>query len=85
MGKQKDGYNAVNPTKRQRKKKIKADADNVRHLQMVSVLEQRWMRKVNYGCVNCLEEAYASEMGGTTGYVTDDDLIESSNGKLQRK
>ena len=48
-------------------------------------LEEKWSKKVNYTCCNCLEIAYLSELNNTTGYVTDDELIELSNNKLKHK
>ena len=50
---------------------------------MKQFLEEKWSKKVNYTCDHCLEIAYLSELNGTTGYVTDDDLIILSNYKLK--
>ena len=52
---------------------------------MIEFLENKWKNKVCYTCESCLEIAYTSELSNTTGYVTDDELIESSNNKLQHK
>ena len=52
---------------------------------MIEFLENKWKNKVCYTCESCLEIAYTSELSNTTGYVTDEELIESSNNKLQHK
>lgn len=52
---------------------------------MIIFLEQKYKRTIKYSCVHCLKTAYESEINGITGYVTDDELVESSNGKLKYK
>lgn len=86
MGKQKDGYQAVKPTPKQQKKAKRAAVDHAQALHMVAFLEQRWgARKVTFKCRNCLVEAFESETNGTNGYVTDEELLAASNGKLRPK
>ena len=81
MGKLKDAYNKCKPTDRQIKKQIKNEADN----KMCDFLEKKWNNTITYKCVNCLREAYYSELNNTQGYITDEDLIISSNNKLKHK
>lgn len=64
------------------KKKVKLETDIN---EMVILLESIWKRKVTYTCVHCLREAYNSVINNTKGYVTDEDLIESSNNMLKHK
>ena len=53
---------------------------------MVCFLQSKWKtNNVKYSCANCLQIAYQSEIDNCQGYVTDDDLIESSNGILKHK
>lgn len=52
---------------------------------MILYLETKWNNKVNYTCISCLQEAYNSEINNCNGYITDEDLIESSRNKLHRK
>ena len=52
---------------------------------MVEFLEEKWQNKICYTCINCLKIAYSSEISDSTGYVTDEELIESSNNKLLHK
>jgi hypothetical protein len=67
---------------KQTKKQIKRQAEINN---MIKVLEIKWSNPVKYTCVNCLKEAYLSVINDTNGYVTDDDLIKSSNNKLKHK
>lgn len=64
------------------KKKVKSEPEIN---DMVILLESIWKRKVSYTCINCLREAYNSVINKTKGYVTDEDLIESSNNTLKHK
>ncbi len=48
-------------------------------------LEEKWKTNINYNCVSCLEIAYLSELENDTGYVTDEELITLSKGKLKHK
>lgn len=52
---------------------------------MVATLSARWRNPVKYSCTSCLREAYSSVVSGRNGYVTDDDLIESSRHTLRHK
>jgi len=52
---------------------------------MIRFLEEKYKRKIKYSCIHCLQHAYKCELSGTYGYVTDDDLIESSNNTLRHK
>ncbi len=52
---------------------------------MIDFLEEKWKNKVSFTCEECLKIAYSSELSNTTGYVTDEELIKSSNNKLQQK
>ena len=67
------------------KKQAKKEIDTVKFNAMRNFLEQKWKRTVTYTCVNCLQEAYNSELNNTQGYVTDEDLIVSSNNTLKHK
>lgn len=59
--------------------------DKLLEEEMVEVLRAAWQRDVYYSCSYCLREAYESVVGGYTGYVTDEELIEASNNTLQHK
>jgi hypothetical protein len=49
-------------------------------------VKQKWKNNdIKYNCGYCLKEAYNSEINDSQGYVTDEDLIESSNNKLKHK
>lgn len=55
---------------------------------MIKFLEEKYQREIKYSCVHCLKIAYDFEKYGTkvsNGYVTDEELIESSNRKLIHK
>jgi hypothetical protein len=52
---------------------------------MIKILEQKWSNKVNYTCCHCLKEAYESVINEKNGYVTDEELIKSSNNTLKHK
>lgn len=53
--------------------------------QMIDFLEKKWNNKVNYTCLECLKTAYESVKENKNGYVTDDELIESSHNILRHK
>jgi len=52
---------------------------------MCIFLKNKWKNDVKFTCFNCLQLAYESEVNETNGYVTDEDLIKSSNNKLRHK
>lgn len=52
---------------------------------MLTFLENKWNNKVCYTCEYYLHEAYLSEVNNKDGYVTDEELVLSSNNKLQYK
>lgn len=85
MGKLKDGYNKCKPTDRQIKKQIKNNNDNIKFNKMCDFLESKWNNTITYKCAHCLQEAYDSEVNNTQGYITDEELITSSNNKLKHK
>lgn len=62
---------------------IRENADKIKN--MVKFLEEKWKNKICYTCERCLKEAYSSEVNNITGYVTDEELIESSKNKLLHK
>ena len=67
-------------------KKIQQKDDELNKLNdMITFLEEKYKRTVKYSCVHCLKSAYESEINGITGYVTDEELVESSNNKLKYK
>ena len=76
MGKLKDNYNKKKPNMKLLKKHNKiADEQTV----MCNYLKTKWKNDINFKCFNCLKLAYESEINETYGYVTDEDLIISSN------
>lgn len=85
MGKLKKSYNICKPTQRQIKKQKKNDANDVKYKMMCNFLEKKYSNTINYKCVHCLQEAYNSVINDTQGYVTDDELIISSNNTLKSK
>lgn len=85
MGKLIDAYNKSKPTDRQIKKQNKNNVDNRKFNEMCSFLEKKWNNTIAYKCNHCLQEAYNSELNNTQGYVTDEELITSSNNKLKHK
>lgn len=52
---------------------------------MISFLENKWNTKFNYSCYSCLKEAYLAEFNKKDGYITDEELITASNGRLKHK
>ncbi len=85
MGKLKDAYNKCKPTKRQIKKEKTNNVIDIEVNKMREFLEKKWNNNISYSCIHCLREAYFSELNDTQGYVTDDELIISSNNKLKPK
>lgn len=74
-------YNKLKPTKRQQKKQKQQAAFET----MRAFLADKWNHEVKFTCFCCLETAYKSEMQNMAGYITDDDLILSSQGRLKHK
>ena len=66
-----------------KEKTIKEKSENLS--KMLTFLENKWNNKVCYTCECCLQEAYLSEVNNKDGYVTDEELVLSSNNKLQYK
>lgn len=62
-------------------RKIQKENDEL--IMMKEYLEKKWSKEINYTCVNCLKIAYQSTLNNKIGYVTDDELITLSNGKLR--
>ena len=52
---------------------------------MVHFLENTWNNKVQYTCLECLKTAYESVKQNKNGYITDEELMESSNHTLRYK
>jgi hypothetical protein len=52
---------------------------------MRDFLEKKWNNTITYTCIHCLQEAYNSELNNIQGYITDEELIISSNNKLKHK
>ena len=52
---------------------------------MIEFLEKTWNNKVQYTCLECLKTAYESVKQNKNGYITDEDLMESSNYTLRYK
>ncbi len=63
-------------------KKLKV---NKEHELMIETLESAWKTKVKYTCLECLKTAYMSVKNNTNGYITDEELIKSSNNTLKHK
>lgn len=78
-------YNANKPTKRQTKKLKQLDMSLLKQQLMVNFLKNKWTNDVTFSCSHCLEEAYNSILNNEIGYVTDEELINSSNKTLQHK
>jgi hypothetical protein len=70
-------------TSRKKDKKRMRETHLKQH--MISYLETKWNNTITYTCVNCLQEAYNSEINNYNGYITDEDLIKSSKYKLRHK
>lgn len=52
---------------------------------MLSTLKKYYSNDIQYSCIHCLKEAYLSIIYDKTGYITDEELIKSSNYKLKHK
>jgi len=48
-------------------------------------LQNKWNNKVNYTCSHCLDAAFVSVVENISGYITDEDLIQSSGNTLLHK
>lgn len=68
-------------TKKERARKRK----EIKLQQMIDFLEKTWNNKVQYTCLECLKTAYESVKQNKNGYVTDEELIESSGHTLRHK
>ena len=68
-------------TKKERARKRKEL--NIQH--MIEFLEKTWNNKVQFTCLECLKTAYESVKQNKNGYITDEDLMESSNYTLRYK
>jgi hypothetical protein len=51
----------------------------------ISYLEKKWKRKVKYSCHHCLDVAFVSVVENISGYITDEELIQSSGNTLHNK
>ena len=49
------------------------------------VLEGAFGKSVTYSCAHCLKEAHDAVVAGKNGYVTDNELIDASGGRLKHK
>lgn len=72
-------------TKRQEKKQKKNEQMDMENKKMEEYLESAFHCKITYNCNNCLKEAYNALINNTDGYITDDDLIIASKGRLKHK
>lgn len=83
MGKLSDGM-PKKPSKKDitwSKLKLKLGTNCSSHEDYMKVeLEKRWKTSISYSCKHCLKEAFENH-----GYVSDDELIESSKGRLKHK
>ena len=70
------------PSKKKRSKKLKKEKELKL---MIETLESAWKTEIKYTCIECLKTAYLSVKNNTNGYITDDDLMESSNNTLKYK
>jgi hypothetical protein len=65
-------------TKRQEKKAKQAIQQAKEITQMREYLEKKWKTTVTFHCSHCLKEAYESVLCDVQGYVTDEELLQSS-------
>ena len=70
---------------KKQKKLTKSQKKDDELKEMLIFLEKKYKREIKYSCFECLKIAYISEKNNTNGYVTDEELIESSNYKLKPK
>ena len=66
------------------KRKLKV-SHNTYEEYCVEKLEARFKRPVKYTCGTCLHKAYEAVRDGKTGYISDEELIESSNNMLKHR
>jgi IMP cyclohydrolase len=67
-----------------KQKKQKKEDENIKF--MLCELEKKWKNNnIKYNCIHCLKNAYFSVVNNTNGYVSDEDLILSSNNNLKHK
>ncbi len=52
---------------------------------MKNFLEEKWSKEINYTCIHYLKIAYKSTLDNEIGYITDDELLTLSDGKLKHK
>ena len=64
---------------------MKSDKKKKEIEMMIKTLELHWGNQIHYTCLYCLKEAYNSVINHKNGYITDDELIKSSNGKIKHK
>jgi len=69
-------------TRRQIKKEKKLAEEKLEINKMCVFLEKKYKNNIKYSCGHCLKKAYESELIDQQGCVTDEELIESSGGKL---
>jgi hypothetical protein len=48
-------------------------------------LEKMFKRPIHSNCDTCLHVAYEAMRDGYNGYITDEELLEASNGRLKHK
>jgi hypothetical protein len=65
-------------TKRQEKKAKQAFQQATEITHMCEYLEKKWKTTVMFQCNHCLKEAYESVIQDVQGYVTDEELLQSS-------
>jgi len=85
MGKLTDAYNKAKPTKRQIKKLNQRHNHTIQLDKMCQFLQKKWNNTITYTCQHCLLEAYYCQLNDIQGYVTDEELIASSNNILKYK
>lgn len=73
------------PSRRQRRKQRQQNAAEIEEMKMVEYLQGKWNKKIKYSCAHCLNDAYQAEVNGVQGYVSDEELHECSEGRLDWK
>jgi len=72
--------------KKRHEKKRKEKENEIKETNnMIAFLEEKWNTKFKYSCSCCLKEAFLAEFNKKDGYITDDELITASNGRLKHK
>ncbi len=72
--------------KNKQKAKLRAlQKQNDELVMMKNFLEEKWSKEINYTCIHCLKIAYKSTLDNEIGYITDDELLTLSDGKLKHK